>query len=128
MKIILFANLKTRVLSYSLKKNYSSDRMWVDNRKLYSATIEGSFPLPLIDDHIDTLGKHIFFTYLDMATGFHQIPLNKYSISLTGFVTSEGLYEYLKMLHGLAHAPVFYQHIMAKTFRHYLESGVTSYL
>lgn len=60
-----------------------------------------------------------------MATGFHQIPVDKESIPLTGFVTPEGHYEYLKMPYGLANAPVVYQRIMSKTLRRQLKSGKT---
>lgn len=108
-----------------VKKKDGSDRMCVDYRKLNEITIKDRFPLPLIDDHIDRLGKHKYFTSLDMATGFHQIPMDRDSIPLTGFVTPEGQYEYLKMPYGLANAPVVYQRIMTKTLRPHLESGRT---
>lgn len=106
-----------------VKKKDGSNRMCVDYRKLNEITVKDRFPLPLIDDHIDRLGKHKFFTSLDMATGFHQIPLNDESIPLTGFVTPEGHYEYLKMPYGLANAPVVYQRIISNTLRHHMESG-----
>lgn len=106
-----------------VKKKDGSDRMCVDYRKLNEITVKDRFPLPLIDDHIDRLGKHKYFISLDMATGFHQIPLDNDSIPLTGFVTPEGHYEYLKMPYGLANAPVVYQRIMSKTLSRHLESG-----
>lgn len=108
-----------------VKKKDGSDRMCVDYRKLNEITVKDRFPLPLIDDQIDRLGKHKFFTSLDMATGFHQIPMDEEAIPLTGFVTPEGHYEYLKMPYGLANAPVVYQRIMSKTLRRQLESGKT---
>lgn len=108
-----------------VKKKDGSDRMCVDYRKLNEITIKDRFPLPLIDDHIDRLGKHKFFTSLDMATGFHQIPMDDDSIRFTAFVTPEGHYEYLKMPYGLANAPIVYQRIMSKTLREHLESGKT---
>ncbi|RVE41316.1 hypothetical protein evm_014030 [Chilo suppressalis] len=58
---------------------------------------------------------------LDMATGFHQILMDEDSIPLTGFVTPEGHYEYLKMPYGLANAPVVYQRIISKTLRQHLD-------
>jgi hypothetical protein len=95
----------------------------VDFRKLNEITIKYRFPLPLIDDHIDRLGRHKFFTSQDMATGFHQIPMEKESISLTAFVTPEGHYEYLKMPYGLAYAPVVYQRITSDTLKNLIETG-----
>lgn len=45
--------------------------MYVDFRMLNVKTAKERFPLPLIDDHVDRLGKSQYFTSLDMATGFH---------------------------------------------------------
>ncbi|CAH2091353.1 unnamed protein product [Euphydryas editha] len=75
-------------------------------------------PKPLIDDHVDKLGSYKIFTSLDMATGFHQVPMkDDDSISKTAFVTPEGHYEYLKMPYGLANAPIVYQRIISKTLK-----------
>ncbi|CAK1599037.1 unnamed protein product [Parnassius mnemosyne] len=57
-----------------------------------------------------------------MATGFHQIPLEKESV-VTGFVTPERHYEYLKMPYGLANSPIVYQRIITKTLREFIEPG-----
>lgn len=58
-----------------------------------------------------------------MATGFHQIKLNEKSTPLTGFVTPEGHYEYIKLPYGLANALVVYQRIISNTLRSYIDSG-----
>lgn len=106
-----------------VKKKDGSDRMCVDFRKLNEITVKDRFPLPRIDDHLDRLGHSRFFTSLDMATGFHQIPLQEDAIPKTGFVTPEGHYEYVKMPYGLANAPVVYQKIISNTLRSFIESG-----
>lgn len=107
-----------------VKKKDGSDRMCVDYRALNAVTVKERFPLPLIDDHIDKLGSFKFFTSLDMATGFHQVPLkDDDSISKTAFVTPEGHFEYLKMPYGLANAPIVYQRIITKTLKPLIDSG-----
>lgn len=106
-----------------VKKKDGSDRMCVDFRALNRITIKDRYPLPLIDDHIDRLGKSIFFSALDMASGFHQIKLDEESIPLTGFVTPEGHYEYVKMPYGLANAPIIYQRIISKTLQKQISEG-----
>ncbi|CAG9135605.1 unnamed protein product [Plutella xylostella] len=108
-----------------VKKKDGADRMCVDFRKLNELTVKDRFPLPLIDSHIDRLGQNTYFTSLDMATGFHQIPMDDESIHKTAFVTPEGHYEYLKMPHGLANAPVVYQRIISKTLQELIEPGWT---
>lgn len=106
-----------------VKKKDGSDRLCVDYRALNAVTVKDRYPLPLIEDHIDRLGKSRRFSSLDMATGFHQIPMDDGSIHITGFVTPEGHFEYLKMPYGLANAPVVYQRIISNTLRTFIESG-----
>lgn len=106
-----------------VKKKDGSDRMCVDYRALNRLTIKDRYPMPLIDDHIDRLGKFKFFTSLDMATGFHQIPIDENSIHKTGFVTPEGHYEYVKMPFGLTNSPIVYQRIINNTLRKFIDAG-----
>lgn len=106
-----------------VKKRDGSDRMCVDYRALNANTYKDRYPLPLIDDHIDRLGKSVYFTSLDMATGFHQIPMDPESIHMTAFVTPEGHFEYLKMPYGLSNAPVVYQKIIANTLSSFIAAG-----
>ncbi|XP_047026313.1 uncharacterized protein LOC124634698 [Helicoverpa zea] len=87
-----------------VRKRDGSDRLCVDFRALNRITVKDRYPLPLIDDHIDRLGSYKFFSCLDMATGFHQIPLKEECIHLTGFVTPEEHFEYVKMPFGLANS------------------------
>ncbi|XP_050563099.1 uncharacterized protein LOC126912845 [Spodoptera frugiperda] len=89
-----------------VKKKDGSDRMCVDYRALNRITEKERYPLPLIDDHIDRLGRYTFFSSLDMATGFHQIRIKESSVHVTGFVTPEGHYEFLKMPYGLTNSPI----------------------
>lgn len=106
-----------------IKKKDGTDRMCVDFRALNRITIKDRYPLPLIEDHIDRLGKGKYFTTLDIASGFHEIRLDNASIPLTGFVTPEGHYEYMKMPFGLANAPVVFQRIISNTLRSFINNG-----
>lgn len=106
-----------------VKKKDGSDRMCVDYRALNRVTVKDRYPMPLIDDHIDRLGGFRYFTSLDMATGFHQIPIDEASIRRTAFVTPEGHYEYLKMPYGLTNSPIVYQRIINDTLRPFINSG-----
>ncbi|EIE79980.1 hypothetical protein RO3G_04685 [Rhizopus delemar RA 99-880] len=60
-----------------VKKKNGEYRMVIDYRKLNAITKKDSYPLPRIDDLLDTLGKAKIFSALDMRSGFHQVPMEE---------------------------------------------------
>lgn len=106
-----------------VKKKDGSDRLCVDYRALNRITVRDRYPLPLIEDHIDRLGNSKYFSCLNMASGFYQIPIHQASIHKTGFVTPEGHYEFIIMPFGLCNSPTVYQRIINTTLRKLIEAG-----
>ncbi|XP_026744760.1 uncharacterized protein LOC113506100 [Trichoplusia ni] len=88
-----------------VKKKDGSDRMCVNYRELNSNTIPDNYPLPLINDQINKLHGAHYFSTIDMASGFHQLPVHEESIEKTSFVTPTGQYEFLTMPFGFRNAP-----------------------
>ncbi|KAG0733520.1 hypothetical protein G6F23_013270 [Rhizopus arrhizus] len=84
-----------------VKKKNGEYRMVIDYRKLNAVTKKDSYPLPRIDDLLDTLGKAKVFSALDMRAGFHQVPLEENSKELTAFTTKYGVYHYNTLPMGL---------------------------
>lgn len=106
-----------------VKRKNGDDRMCVDYRELNSITIRDHYPLLLIGDQIDQLAGGKYFHTLDMASGFHQIPISPESIEKTAFITPDGLYEYLTMPFGLCNAPSVYQRCINRASGPFLNPG-----
>lgn len=92
-------------------------RIVIDYRKLNDKTIGDRYPLPNITDLLDKLGRCQYFSTLDLASGFHQIPLAKKDIPKTAFNTENGHFEFLRMPFGLKNAPATFQRIMENILR-----------
>ena len=87
-------------------------RMVIDYRSLNEKTISDAYPLPNICDILDQLGGAKYFSTLDLASGFHQIPMDPESQPKTAFSTPYGHYEYKRMPFGLKTAPSTFQRLM----------------
>ncbi len=68
--------------------------------------------MPNIDDIFDYLGNAKWFSTLDLASGFHQIPVALADQEKTAFSTPSGHYEFTRMPYGLKNAPRAFQHII----------------
>ena len=75
-------------------KKDGSPRFCVDFRKLNSITKIQIFPMPRVDEVLDTLGDACYFTTLDLASGYWQIPLDPKDMEKTAFCTRQGNFEF----------------------------------
>lgn len=87
-------------------------RFCTDFRGLNQITKTDAYPLPLIVETLETLGRSRFFSTLDLASGYHQIPIWPGDCEKTAFSTLGGHYEYRKMAFGLVNAPATFQRLM----------------
>lgn len=92
-------------------------RLVVDYRKLNQKTIDDRYPLPNITDILDKLGKSLYFSILDLASGFHQIEVKPEDIPKTAFTVENGHYEFVRMPFGLKNAPSTFQRVMDNVLR-----------
>lgn len=73
-----------------VRKQTGEQWLCVDYRALNRITKKDGYPLPLIDDQLDSLRGKCFFTSLDLVSGYYQIPTAEEPRHNTAFVTPDG--------------------------------------
>lgn len=111
-----------------VKKKTDDYRLVVDYRRLNAITIKDRYPLPRIEDEINKLGGNKYFTGLDLAQGFYQVPMEEESVEKTAFVTPDGHYEFLRMLFGLSNSPAVFQRLINKALGELKDSIAFPYI
>ena len=99
-----------------VKKANGKWRMCVDFTDLNKACPKDSFPLPRIDQLVDSTAEHKLLTFMDAFSGYNQIKMAKEDQDKTAFITSQGLFCYKVMPFGLKNAGATYQSLVNKMF------------
>ena len=91
-----------------VKKANGKWRMCVDFTDLNKACPKDSFPLPRIDQLVDSTAGHKLLMFMDAFSGYNQIRMAEEDQERTSFITSQGLYCYKVMPLGLKNVEATY--------------------
>ena len=95
-----------------VRKKDGSVRWTIDLRSLNKRTVKDCFPLPKIEQCLDTLQGNQYFSTLDCASGYWQIEIHPEDQKKTAFITKYGLFEHRMMVFGLCNAAATFQRAM----------------
>ena len=87
-----------------VKKANGKWRMCMDFTDLNKACPKDSFPLPRIDQLVDSTAGHKLLTFMDAFSGYNQIMMDDANQEKTSFIISKRLFCYKVMLFGLKNA------------------------
>ena len=111
-----------------VEKKNGKLRFCVDFRKLNNFTKKDNYPLPRIDDMLETLSESEWFSFLDMVSEFWQVEMKLNNRKKTAFITKFGTYEFTIMPFGLCNAPATFQRLMDTVLREILWHFVVVYI
>ena len=89
--------------------------------------MKNRYPLPRIDDLLDPLKNVVYFTKLDLRSGYHQIKVAEQDAWKIAFKTKHGLFEWL-VTFGLCNAMTTFMHVMNDVFMSFLDDFMIVYL
>jgi hypothetical protein len=92
-------------------------RMCLDSRKLNSITVVDSYPMPRIQEILDSLNNAKFMSSLDLKSAFFQIMLSPESREKTCFsIAGLGAFQFRRMCFGLVNSTARMMRLMDKVF------------
>lgn len=83
-----------------VQKKDLSWRFCIDFRRLNAITMKNRYPLPIIEELLDELAGSVWFTSLDLRSGFLQILMKPGEEFKTAFKTHHRHYEFKVMPYG----------------------------
>ena len=91
-----------------VRKKSGKWRMCVDYTGLNNACPKDPFPLPRIDQIVDSTSGCETLCFLDAYSGYHQIVMKESNHLATSFITPFGLFCYISMSFGLKNTGATY--------------------
>ena len=100
----------------------------IDFTNLNKAYLKESYPLPKIDQLVNTTAKYERISFLNAYSGYNQIKMNEGDTIHTTFITEKGLYCYKVMPFGLKNVVAMYQRLISRMFSKFIRIKVEAYI
>ncbi|KAG6453944.1 hypothetical protein O3G_MSEX008407 [Manduca sexta] len=104
------------ILLVPKKSKEGTEKKWrlvVDYRKVNETICDDKFPLPNINEILDSLSGAVYFTHLDLHQGYYQVQLEPNSRKLTAFTTGTGQFQMKRLPMGLKISPSAFSRMMS---------------
>ena len=117
-------------LSYvvMVKKSNGKWRMCVNYTFLNKVCPKDSYPLPSINGLVDAASRFWFLSFLDVYSGYNQIPMHRLNEEKIVFITLTDSYCYKVMPFRLKNLGATYQRLMNKIFAKHIEALIEIYI
>jgi hypothetical protein len=102
--------------------------MCINYTSLNKARPKDPFPLPRIDQIVDSTSGCDLLCFLDAYSGCHQIPMSREDEEHTAFIMVDGIFCYVSMPYDLKNVLPTFVHAMHKTFRNLIRDLVVVYV
>jgi hypothetical protein len=103
-------------------------KMCIDYTDFNKHCPKDPFPLPRIDQVVDSTAGSVLLCFLDCYSGYHQIALHPDDEDKTAFITPHGIYCYKVMTFGLKTAGATYQKAIQKCLKSQIGKNVEAYV
>jgi hypothetical protein len=102
--------------------------MCIDYTDLNKHCPKDPFPLPRIDQVVDSTAGSVLLCFLDCYSGYHQIALHPDDEDKTTFIMPHGIYCYKVMTFGLKNTRATYQKAIQKCLKSQIGKNVEAYV
>ena len=103
-------------------------RFCLDCRYINDLTEDQYFPIPRVDEVMDSLAGSTIFSDMDCTSGYHQVDLDDETSEMCAFSTRKGHFQYTKLPMGLRGSGMTFQKMITLLLSGMLHKEVLAYL